>query len=152
MLFLLKASQHIQPDTTAKPTLSKVIDPDTGGEVTVKKYPDKTFVAGDIIECEDDLVEKHGAAKFERVGDHTEGNARITALEKQIAELQAEANRLKAQSRIKPAAKESTTHKFVNPAPGDVSPPQIERHELSDAQARQELPEHHDKSPKTKSK
>lgn len=69
--FKLLGGQHIADDKMAKPTkVVSGVDVETGKPLIKEKHPERTWVAGDIIEVPDDhedLCDKHGYNKFERL-------------------------------------------------------------------------------------
>lgn len=73
--FKLLASQHIQGDP------EKSADPKTG------RRPSRTFVAGDIVESDLDLVKLHGAEKFQLVSGSPAGSTPLSTKGKPAPDL-----------------------------------------------------------------
>lgn len=63
--FRLLAGSHVGPDYSQEPVKRK--DPATGEETS--KLPSKRYRAGEVVEAETDLVAKHGASKFQLLGE-----------------------------------------------------------------------------------
>lgn len=68
MRFRLLAGLHVQADLDKKPAvIGRTINPETGDEELVYKHPSRTYHPGEVVWSTIDLVELHGADKFQRL-------------------------------------------------------------------------------------
>lgn len=89
MRFRLLASKHIGPDPAAEEEI--VYSPISGEPIGVR-YPSREWTAGQIVESYTDLVDKHGANKFQRLSD---SEMRTEDEREERRSMRAEARRLK---------------------------------------------------------
>ncbi len=99
--FKLMTGQHIAADETQEPVVSK--NPFTGAES--KRYPSRTYNAGEVVESEQNLEERFGSEKFRRLGDK----------KKKTPIMPAEVD--PALMGVNPGGQVSTGHQMTSPAP-----------------------------------